>query len=493
MNSIKLKYAAVWMTLLTSSYSITVGAQPTTANPVQAPGPMASPVESSLKVQIADEARLAQPPVAADPQSANQSISFDDWVTNFEKEFETSISRPAGGKTFYATQIPIRVPPTDTTYVKNLSVAYSEAILRLQTDYVLSLYGELRVGAVKKFFNDDSTNARLFPDIDKELAKISTGSMAQENRIINKALKALEGSIDQKLVEQGVDPAKVKQLTIPQKKVLFIDNISLPSFKTAVGSVSGLVPVRTRLFTVIESTTKKPTVVLGVIATISDKTQQFALDLSRLSPSTGVKGKPRPLSYYIPQNGEDRMNMIGLRYGYDEQGRPMLISFGQWSVYQKTDDPALALTLQQAAERTAQSNAESYIAFFAQTSLNAKSNQTIDAQRENALKKINKVDANTGELIESTVDPDPVKELLDIKMESVDANAKIAMRGMVPYKGWAEVGPDGLTRIGKIVIWSYADLENQNKMSRPPSSRSENKSFAPQSGESKLVNTKDDF
>ena len=109
------------------------------------------------------------------------------------------------------------------------------------------------------------------------------------------------------------------------------------------------------------------------------------------------------------------------------------------------------------------------------------------------MKKINKVDATTGELIESPVNPDPIKELLDIKMESVDASAKIAMRGMAPYKGWTEVGADGLTRIGKIVIWSYADLENQNKMSRPPSSRSENGSFAPQSGESKLVNTKDDF
>jgi hypothetical protein len=494
MNSVKLKYAAIWMTLLSSAYSVTVGAQPTTATPVQAGGPLASPVEDSRKVQIPDEALLAQPRSAADPKSANQSVSYDDWVSEFEKKFGQSVTRTLNGKTFYDVRVPIRVTPTDTNYVKYLSVAYSTAMLQLQTNYVLSLYGDLRANAFRDFFRDDSTNARTFPDIDKELEKINTGSMTQQNRIINKTLKAIEGSLDKKLVEQGVDSAKVKQLTIPQKKTLLINNISLPSFKSAANSVSGLVPVQTRLFTEIDPMTKRAVVSLGIIAVISEKTTQFAADILRLNSTTNIKGTPRPLSFYLPQSAEDRINTIGLRYGYDEQGRPMLISFGQWSVFQKTDDAALSMTLQQSAERTAQINAETYIAFFAQTALSVSATQNIEAQQENALKQINKVDASTGELIESSVSPAGlVSELLDIQLEKARAEAKIKLRGISPYRGWTEVGADGLTRIGKIVIWSYSDLENHNRMSQPQSGKVENRAFVPQTGASKLVNTKDDF
>lgn len=494
MNSIKLKYAAVWMTLLTSSYSITVGAQPTTATPVPAPGPMTSPVDGSTKVQVPDEAQLAQPRTTADPQSANQVVNFSDWVSDFERKTDVSVNRTVDGKTYYSVQVPVRVTPTDTNYVKYLSIAYREAVLELQSQYVLSLYGGLKTQLVQEFFRDDSTNARTFPDIDNELAKISSASMAQQNRIINKALKALEGSLDQKLVEQGADATKVKQLTIPQKKTLFIDNISSKSFKSAVGSVSGLVTVQTRLFTEIESTTKKPVVSLGVIAIISEKTTKFAEDIRRLNLKTNISGKPRPLAFYIPQSAEDRINTIGLRYGYDEQGRPMLISFGQWSVFQKTDDPAIAMKLRQAAEATAQIDAESYIAFFAQTNMSTSMNQDTEVASENTLKKINKVDASTGELIESSESPTgPVKELLDQQFKKSRATAEIKLTGMSPYKGWTETGADGLTRVGKIVIWSYSDLENHQRMSRPQSGKTGTGAFAPQTGESRIVNTKDDF
>jgi hypothetical protein len=307
-------------------------------------------------------------------------------------------------------------------------------------------------------------------------------------------LKALEGSLDQKLVEQGADATKVKQLTIPQKKTLFIDNISSKSFKSAVGSVSGLVTVQTRLFTEIESTTKKPVVSLGVIAIISEKTTKFAEDIRRLNLKTNISGKPRPLAFYIPQSAEDRINTIGLRYGYDEQGRPMLISFGQWSVFQKTDDPAIAMKLRQAAEATAQIDAESYIAFFAQTNMSTSMNQDTEVASENTLKKINKVDASTGELIESSESPaGPVKELLDQQFKKSRATAEIKLTGMSPYRGWTEIGADGLTRVGKIVIWSYSDLENHQRMSRPQSGKTGTGAFAPQTGESRIVNTKDDF
>src|SRR5690606_1476923 len=97
----------------------------------------------------------------------------------------------------------------------------------------------------------------------------------------------------------------------------------------AVHSMQGLVPVQTRIFT--QDGPNGKAVVVGVIAVRSEKTLQFARDISRKQPSL-VTGTPRSLTELLPPDPEGYLDEIGLRFAYDEQGRPMLLAYGRISV-----------------------------------------------------------------------------------------------------------------------------------------------------------------
>lgn len=91
----------------------------------------------------------------------------------------------------------------------------------------------------------------------------------------------------------------------------------------AIGSMSGLVPVQTIV------TQRRGEYDVGVVAVISNKTRQLAKDMA-LARQSAIKGKGKAISEYLPKDTKGFLNEYGIRLVYDENGAPIILSYGNW-------------------------------------------------------------------------------------------------------------------------------------------------------------------
>ena len=372
---------------------------------------------------------------------ANNSI--DEWKDNFIKKHGNFGVTDEKGRTFYYGEASVNLTPLDPAYVKELVIAYEKAMLNMQANFILQTFGRESVKRIYEMFEDDSTNADEFPPIKKAEEIAQKGKIAI---IFDKFLDVIENSLDKKLIEQGVPPEKLKKMTFEQKKQLFKDNFAVSITKKAFKSMSGLVPYQVKVAT-IDTPVGKSTKV-AIIAIQSPKTIQFAKDIAKRRP-TNVRGKPRNLKDILPKTKEEYLNEIGLRYTYDEKGRPMLVSYGMWSITLKTKNPTRYLKKIDIAKRKARLRAESYIGDFIKTNIQAIEGQETNSIEEEIAKKITTIYNSTENAEQVT---ENIKETIDKYFNKFKSTSNFSLQGTSEVYNWDYKDKNNLVKFVRVHI-----------------------------------------
>jgi len=425
----------------------------------------------------------------------SMSMSFEDWVEAFEKKFQANIGQSKAGRLFFAGKASVRVGPMDPNYGKELPLAYERAIFDMQSEFVLQTFGKLQVSKRLELLNDSSTNKDQFPPLEIQKAQ-------QEGRlgtVFEKALTLMGKKLDAELVKQGVSQTAVSKMSIEQKKSTYKDNFTKEILRTAVRSMNGLVPVQTRIFT--ELTPNGKNYVVGIIAVQSEKTRQFAKDMALKRP-TQVRGEAVDIAALLPEKKSEYLNELGLRYTYDEKGRPMLLSYGRWSVNVMPDwAPSRIGREKQNAYESARANAEATIVEFMNTNIEVSDQRISGSLVEEIAKKVTHFEDGNKKGYDKM--QDQVSETIDKVLKSAKADASGDLRGTSSVKRWEEVDQNGVLHIGAVVTWSYDQLENANAIEQSNSPRNSSGatgatgatdgSAKDESRSSRIINRKNDF
>lgn len=376
--------------------------------------------------------------------------SAEEWIRKFRERFQSPDDEYVGRRYFDAV-VDVRVPPTDPNFAKRLEVAYARGMIQIQSSVIRESYGKTIESSILDIYRDGSTNNESFDPVDVE-RDIKEGRF---KTLFNKALAVVNHKLDEILGKQGVPPEEIRRKTVEQKKDLVRDNFIREAVTTAVGEMSGVVPIQTRIFT------DGPVVRLAIIAIQSQKTIQFASDMRRqeLGP---LRGTPRKLEDLIPERGSaSELDEIGLRFAYDSEGLPMLISYGRWGVSSKSGSAALASSRVEGAKRTAQVNAESYIGNFMKTQISLDEKTERGEMVGELLTKISSFEDE--KLKNEQLQRQEIADTIDRQMSRISSRSKFRLIGSRKVRDWQRTDANGVIHVGSIVTWTAKNLQNTKK------------------------------
>lgn len=431
---------------------------------------------------------------AATPASANADVdNYDAWVARFSEQFQP-IGEASGGRTFYEGKAFVNSTPLNANFGTQLAMAYEQAMFDMRADFIMQSYGRQASETIREIYQNDSDNRDSFPELELDKAAQEGGSRLEA--LLDKALTVAEKKMDSLLIEQGVPADEVRRMTLEQQKTVYKNNLHKTITTRAFGSMQGLVPVQTRIFT--ENTGNGVLVTVGVIGVRSQKTQQFALDMSRKQP-TLVTGNPRTLAELLPATPEGYLDEIGLRFSYDEQGRPILLSYGRTSARISPDwSASRAAQSQQNAQRQAQTLAESSIIEFMNVSAQLEQTSEIGTAQEEQLRRITDFDSGKPSNVQEV--RQQVAEAINTQTRSGRATAQGDLRGTSVVKRWQHKDDNGVLHVGTVVAWTYGQLENANAIDamsrnqRPAAAPAAREAVVnPSSRASRPINDKSDF
>lgn len=394
-------------------------------------------------------------PANADDQVSAQT--FQDWVDEFEAKFKP-IGDASNGVAFFSGQAPVRVSAMDPNFGQELALAYEKAMFDMRADFIMQTYGRMVSKSIREVYENGSSNKDEFDPVELEKAAEQGGDRLDV--LLDKALNLADKALDNALIEQGVPAEDVQKMSVEQRKTNYKNNYRKEMVKTAFRSMQGLVPVQTRIFT--NETSNGPVVIVGVIAVQSEKTRQFAMDISRKRPSS-VQGEPKKLNDVLPDEKSKYLNEIGLRFSYDEAGRPMLISYGRYALSVAPDwKPARVYQSTQNATAIARTLAESGIVEFMNTSVQVTERTLTGSQEEDLVAKITHFESGkkTGEELQQTA----IGETLSSLLKEGRSTASGDLRGTTVVKRWdlKDAANDKVIHVGAVVTWTYDQLNNAN-------------------------------
>lgn len=436
----------------------------------QAAEPQAQPQVSSTAVVQSD---IEEQNALSDSSTKDITPkSLNDFFDEFADQHDINYGEDNNGKVFFSGRATVALAATDPSFAKALNLAFDNAMLNMQAEFVRNAFGRQSSELKQTLFSDDSTNAREFEKLPAE------GRFAQ---LLDKAVKLTGAKLDSALQEMGVEAAG---LTEERKKVLFADALVQKISESAFGSMQGLVPVQTSMTQVSADHYE-----VGVIAVMSGKTRQVASDMRQKRASL-ITGKGRLVKDVLPEKNEGYISEHGIRLIYNESGAPVIISYGQWS-YQPDSDPYMNNRKKEVATDQATSRADAAVSAFINTAIQFKRSSESSAQIERSITET--VNGNDTSLSEKTA-----KDIIDITNKEITSRSDMNLRGLRTVKRWDAKDANGVVYVGVVRMYSHANVENTNQMVAPLSSQGSKAQSTPKSSQSvtrksRVVNDMDDF
>ncbi|MBO1518155.1 DUF6844 domain-containing protein [Oceanisphaera pacifica] len=194
------------------------------------------------------------------------------------------------------------------------------AYLQAQTKARESLISELHLDVSSKVARE-SFRTNKGPEFSPEELR----SESKMNAMMNKLVAVVDGSLNSKLVELGVDPNDFEAAPKSKRKVMMRKAMMRETETRARGEISGAMIVKT-----FEVTDDNGNTSVAVVLSTSNKMKNL---LASLQSSKGqVVPKPEKpgvnLDNFLEANKPNLMYEYGVKMLRDEQGYPMLVSFG---------------------------------------------------------------------------------------------------------------------------------------------------------------------
>ncbi|WP_086229939.1 DUF6844 domain-containing protein [Campylobacter devanensis] len=400
--------------------------------------------------------------------------SVEDFFDEFEDEFGIEYGITKDGKTFYTGVSDVTLSPTDKSFAKSLQNAYNRALLNLQGEFVKDAFGRIATNSISRYKADQSDNAREFEELPKG------GTISQ---IFDQLTQLAGAELNRALNDLGVDSQGLEEV---RKKELLKDEFTKNIVTKAFGNMSGLVPVKT-----VVTQTKRGNYRIGVIAVMSDKTRQIAKDMKNKTSSL-IKAKGgKPVVEYLPKEKAGFIQEYGIRLVYDENGAPIILSYGNWG-YIPDANSKIADRQESIAKDTAAAQADAAIIEFINTSVSfSDEKETGEAINQNIKETKNILSGDT------QIQEETLENMIDRVSKTIQAKASGQIRGIQTLKRWDYTDENGVEYVGVVRYYSYANYLNiTNAISDKKGSNATSNSATPAKAtqrSSKVVNTIDDF
>ena len=321
----------------------------------------------------------------------------------------------------------------DRNWTKSRTLAYTKAYLNAMREFV-GLRGQQRtVETQRRYFSDDSTS--IFAD----------DPTSYLERIAEKEAVLLEGRLDRALEDElGMSAAQIARLTFPEKIIRFRDDVLQRSLTEAFGSAAGLIPMRT-----FEAVDTQGNSAIGVVVVFSPRMARLATLISENRQILPDPGRARyPVRQWIDElSDEDLATLFGVRIWWDEQGYPVVVSFGQWGLSTKGLSNRQQDRSRIAARKQAENAARDNLAEF----VDIATNFSDESFRGELMEQGSKIySSGVGEDFE-------VAEIVDAMVEEAKTRSVVNLTGLGILRTWSARHPVGdQVLVGAIAYWSPA-------------------------------------
>lgn len=194
------------------------------------------------------------------------------------------------------------------------------AYLQAQTKARESLISELHLDVSSKVARE-SFRTNQGPEFTPE--ELRTES--KMNAMMNKLVAVVDGSLNTKLSELGIDPKDFEAASPSKRKVMMRKAMTRETETRARGEISGAMIVKT-----FEVTDDNGNTSVAVVLSTSNKMKNLLASLQnskgQVQPEPGKPGVN--LDHFLDKNKANLMYEYGVKMMRDEQGYPMLVSFG---------------------------------------------------------------------------------------------------------------------------------------------------------------------
>lgn len=151
-----------------------------------------------------------------------------------------------------------------------------------------------------------------------------------------------------------------------------------------------------------------------------------------LARQSAIKGKGKAISEYLPKDTKGFLNEYGIRLVYDENGAPIILSYGNWGYVADPSNAKKTNILEDRAKETALTMADAAIIEFINTNLSLKDERTTGDTYEEIIKQsINVNDSSTQEQTQN------VTNIIDKVNSKIKASASGKIRGIRTLKNGA--------------------------------------------------------
>lgn len=349
--------------------------------------------------------------------------------------------------------VPIGVPLNDKQFNDAVGVAYEESYMKAQEELLMTIYGKTMSDKATSLFRQIDPNAET-----KFIKELENAKSEKEriNTIIGKIEKLAEVKLDNALIQEGVEPRKLKDLDVKMKKDLFKKTFTKNIYqgfnlKTLVGSV----PMQT--FVGID---KNGTAEFGLIMMKSDVTERIAMDMANKRPPRDIKNVGINPKQLLPESDVDFLKEFGVRLFFDESGLPSLISYSQYYVGNtKRDDVDIINEDKSMGLDSAKMQATAQISEFLNVVMTANNkNSTVETKNE---KLENQINQTTGE---EEIVKNKFTEIVKTTQKAAKATSKMDNAGTDTLYDWEYENDNGDIFIGVVQSWSYSQLSSAEAM-----------------------------
>lgn len=376
--------------------------------------------------------------VAIQPSSGKQiKQQIRNWFN--EKNVVPRIASKSN-KTYYSGTSVVNVSVSDRNYPKALQQAFEAAFDQARADFVFDRVGDQFSDKNVELYENGSSNAR---DFSPEMCKKS-----QLDAIWNKIIALANAQLDKELEEFGIDPAEFKATPKTARKDLFYEKSIETLVKTSSGEIVGLLPVQTFLATAQDGTSS-----VGVIMVYSPKLMSLVDDLkSGNPPNFSSKRAGKPMSYFANKNVDDLEATFGPRLVFNEDGQPMVLSYGQWGASYTGNSARQKERSRNLAFEKADMQAMQLIGEFVNGKLESRSEQI------------------SGSIIEHYIESDCTKQrekenetIIDEMSKYMRIRGNANAKGSVVIREWSKVNEYGVEIIGSIRAYSFDIYQQHTK------------------------------
>ncbi len=389
--------------------------------------------QSSDQVRDVANSSVSQAPV--DPAAL-----IDDQMQQFIDEQHFGERERRGELFILRGKAPVQVPVTNPDWVRYRTITYNNALIEAQADFVAEQNTRNMTRTVLDFYKSADEQPPPFED------RKMPGKAAD---LLRKLVGVAGGKLDKELKDMGVDPREYESAPEAQKTALLTNHLKTTSMQHSLGDTLGLCSVKT-----FEGHDGTGNYTIGVVAIASSMMRDFVQQiLTARGEFPADPARAQDLSrLYADKTG--LINDFGVRRLFDENGLPVIVSFGQWASSYRGTDAGIAATYREAARRQAELIADGQISDFLKGSLTYDRSGTVGQE----------VDRIASSLPDSS-SIDDTKRALDEMKRTMIRTSTINITGLRTLTSWSGQHPATQTPIiGVIRIWSAAGESQMRAM-----------------------------